>query len=557
MEWIIRALKPNGKAFIVVPDGIFNRQNDKNIRQFLLDECIIEGIISLPIKTFFTTPKKTYILCITKKANKRITQTDPVFTYFASEIGESRDVYRFSIPEDDLTEAVALFSFYKGNKKGFAKINTDKRCKVQPIEKFLSDNHWSIDRWWSKEEQIELGIIEEENSIDLVGFTELINDVSNTLNDYSSLLKEVSEKKTLVSNYKEVFLSDTEFFDLAIGKRIVKKQIIKFKGSIPIFSANVNEPIGFHNVSNINDFSNNFVLWGIDGDFEYRAIPKNTPFISTDHCGTVRIKTDNILPEFLMIQLESVKHKYGFDRGLRASLKNMRFVSMLIPIDIDGTIDVSKQLEIMEKYQYIKEIKEKIGNYTNKINEVNVSINNTAEFIEAPLAKLFDFPETNSNITKTFCKQNEGDIPVYASSKSEDSVLGFIKPNIKGVKYYHNCLSWNRNGSVGYVFYRDHIFATNEDHRALVIKKAYNDLLSPYYLKYEIQNRLFENGFSFMDKAGVDKIKKIKIKIPVVNGSINLSIQNDISQYYHKIVEMKGNIDLELRKVLNTQIDFE
>ena len=29
MEWIIRALKPNGKAFIVVPDGIMNRSNDK------------------------------------------------------------------------------------------------------------------------------------------------------------------------------------------------------------------------------------------------------------------------------------------------------------------------------------------------------------------------------------------------------------------------------------------------------------------------------------------------------------------------------------------------
>ena len=71
MEWIVRALKPNGKAFIIVPDGIFNRQNDKNLRQFLLDECYIDGIVSLPIKTFFTTPKRTYILCLTKKPNKK------------------------------------------------------------------------------------------------------------------------------------------------------------------------------------------------------------------------------------------------------------------------------------------------------------------------------------------------------------------------------------------------------------------------------------------------------------------------------------------------------
>ena len=29
MEWIVRALKPGGKAFVVVPDGIMNRSNDK------------------------------------------------------------------------------------------------------------------------------------------------------------------------------------------------------------------------------------------------------------------------------------------------------------------------------------------------------------------------------------------------------------------------------------------------------------------------------------------------------------------------------------------------
>ena len=67
IEWIVRALKPNGKAFVIVPDGIFNRQNDKNLRQFLLNECFIDGIISLPRRTFFATSKKTYILCITKK----------------------------------------------------------------------------------------------------------------------------------------------------------------------------------------------------------------------------------------------------------------------------------------------------------------------------------------------------------------------------------------------------------------------------------------------------------------------------------------------------------
>jgi type I restriction-modification system DNA methylase subunit len=113
MEWIVRALKANAKAFIVVPDGIFNRQNDKNLREFLRQECFIDGIISLPLNTFFTTNKKTYILCITKKHKKSDIQTDPVFTYLVSEIGESRDVYRFNIDQNDLDEATTLYGFLK------------------------------------------------------------------------------------------------------------------------------------------------------------------------------------------------------------------------------------------------------------------------------------------------------------------------------------------------------------------------------------------------------------------------------------------------------------
>jgi hypothetical protein len=118
-----------------------------------------------------------------------------VFTYLVSEIGETRDVYRFDIDQNDLNEAVTLFSFFKGNKGGFAKINVDKRCKIQPINKFVPDGYWSVDRWWTKEEQIELGIVEEDKTVDVSAFSEIINDTSETLREYSDLLKEISEKE--------------------------------------------------------------------------------------------------------------------------------------------------------------------------------------------------------------------------------------------------------------------------------------------------------------------------------------------------------------------------
>lgn len=372
MEWIVRALKPNGKAFIVVPDGIFNRQNDKNLRKFILDECYIDGIISLPEKTFFTTPKKTYLLCITKKSNKKAVQVEPVFTYLVSEIGESRDVYRFNIEQDDLSEAVTLYSFFKGNKSGFQKINSDNRCKIFDVSKFTPENHWSIDRWWSKEEKVELGIIEENETVTLANLSEMINDFSSTLTEYSNLFSSVAGKEKLSSVFREINLSNESYFELAIGKRVVKRDLIKITGTIPIYSANVKVPVGLHTKSNITNFNNNFVLWGIDGDFEFNAIPKNTPFVSTDHCGTIRILSDEILPEYLMIQLENVKHKYGFDRGLRASIKNMKDVTIKIPFNEDGTINVAKQKEVIEKYEYIKELRGKILSYKEQLFEINV-----------------------------------------------------------------------------------------------------------------------------------------------------------------------------------------
>jgi len=133
-------LKPNGKAFIIIPDGILSRKNDKNLRKFILDNCFIDAIISLPENTFFTTQKKTYIIAITKKITSG-KQNFPVFTYLVSEIGESRDINRFDIDQDDLTESVTLFQFFKGNTKDFEKVlgNKDKRCKLQKIEKFYSE----------------------------------------------------------------------------------------------------------------------------------------------------------------------------------------------------------------------------------------------------------------------------------------------------------------------------------------------------------------------------------------------------------------------------------
>ena len=169
---------------------------------------------------------------------------------------------------------------------------------------------------------------------------------------------------------------------------------------------------------------------------------------------------------------------------------------------------------------------------------------------------LFDFPETNSKITKKFCNQNKGKIPVYASSKDENSTLGFIQDSLKNIKYYENCLSWNRNGSVGYVFIRNHKFTTNEDHRTLMIKEKHKDKLDKLYLKFEIERQLFLNGFSFLNKCGVEKISSVEILLPIdKNGKFDLEKQKELAQKYLEIQKMKEELRIFFEGFENLNVD--
>lgn len=557
MEWIVKALKPNGKAYVVIPDGMLNRQNDKNLRKYILDECFIDGLISLPLNTFFTTNKKTYILCITKKANKKQIQKEPVFTYLVSEIGETRDVYRFDIDQNDLNEAVTLFSFFRGNKTSFAKINTDKRCKIQPIEKFDPNQYWSVERWWTKEEQIELGVLEESTVVNTTEFGEIITEASQTLLEYGNILKELSEKKKSVNKYLQVSLADTDYFSLFIGKRLVKKDLIKVQGTIPIYSANVRAPISYHHTSNITDFKNNFVIWGIDGDFDFNFIPKETPFVSTDHCGTIRILSDDILPEYLMLLLEYKKHEYGFDRGLRASLKNMQQVVIEVLLNEQGNIDTEKQKEVVEKYQNIYELKEKISSYRKKILDTTIKYENEALTKNYELKEIFDIERGISKYTKKYGNLNKGDFPVYSASNRE--ALTFINT----FDFEGEYLTWATNGFAGYMKIIDGKFSINSDRGLL---KPKSDKVNIKYIKYVLEpilrdiakGRKGENGEDEFTKVYPSMIENISIPIPInKKGELDLIAQEEIASLHYRMNEVKSLIISELEKVYSTNIKIE
>ncbi len=560
MEWIIRALKPNGKAFIVVPDGIFNRQNDKNLREFVKEQCYIDAIISLPKNTFFSTNKKTYILAITKKNSIKDKQIEPIFTYLVSEIGESRDVNRFPIEQNDLDEAVELFNFFKGNKKGFEKINTDKRCKIFNINDFEADKHWSVDRWWSKEEQISIGIYEEDIVMNTLEFSTYVADISDNLSELSNILKEESQKKNFITNKKKISLSNETYFHLFIGKRITKTSLQNISGNIPIYSANVFKPMGYHNSSNIEKFNTDSIIWGIDGNFEFNLIEKNQIFRTTDHCGTIKVLKKDILPAYVIVELNRIKSQYGFDRELRASLKNMKNIEINIPILENGDFDIELQEEIVRQYNIIQDIHKTVSDYQNAIESLTVDIDVEYEnFQEFALSEIFDLSITTNKsfFTKSFIEKNKGNIPVFSASNNENSVnYGFVQDNLPKVKYFNDCLTWNIDGSMGKVFFRKGRFSLSEKVIPLVIREEIASLFDMIYLKFTIEVLAKKLDFSFTNKAGKTKIGKIKIKIPIKNNKIDIDKQREIAEKYKRVENLKSLVKKELLKFDELEINF-
>lgn len=200
MEWIVKSLAENGTALVVIPDGILSNLANKKLRQFILDKCSIEAIISLPINTFFGTPKKTYILAIKKKyaddLGNTSRQKNPVFSYICNSIGETLDIYRFDTEENHLEEAVNQYNLYKAyqDKNKFKAISydeagtpyIDKKCKIISIDDFYNNvaNSWIVDNYWSDEEKIELGFKKEVNVMTIPELQVFIDDIIENIKEY-------------------------------------------------------------------------------------------------------------------------------------------------------------------------------------------------------------------------------------------------------------------------------------------------------------------------------------------------------------------------------------
>jgi type I restriction enzyme M protein len=181
IQWIVNNLKPGGEALIVVPDGLLNQ---RAILEFVIKHCYVRGIVALPSRTFYSTPKKTYILVVNRKQKAEVTQIDPVFTFFTSEIGESRDARRVPISQNDLTEAASLFRQFNSARSTFS--SPSPRCKIIPFGEMKDARNWLVDRFWTKSERAALGVEDDLVEVDEEGFIDLVKEANDQIQKFLS-----------------------------------------------------------------------------------------------------------------------------------------------------------------------------------------------------------------------------------------------------------------------------------------------------------------------------------------------------------------------------------
>lgn len=179
IQWIVNNLTPGGEAFVVVPDGLLNQ---RSILEFLMERCLIRGIVALPSRTFYSTPKKTYILALNRKLSAETLQTDPIFSFFVSEMGESRDARRIPISQNDLVEAVALFRQFNSARTSF--FTPNQRCKIIPFSQLKESRNWLVDRLWTKPERTALGVEDDFVEVDEEGFVDLVREAGEQIQKF-------------------------------------------------------------------------------------------------------------------------------------------------------------------------------------------------------------------------------------------------------------------------------------------------------------------------------------------------------------------------------------
>jgi type I restriction enzyme M protein len=230
LRYISGALKPGGRAFVIVPLGLLNRSESRPKRA-LLDECNLLASISLPRKAFFNTPQPTYIVVLERRHSDADERPD-VFCAIARSTGETLDARRTPThAENDLADIAEAFVSWRHGDRAPADAMTN--VKIEPSTRFSEDDRWDVPRFWTDDELVSLSV----RSAPLTK-TEFVEEAADQIRQ---LLDDLDSAKLELATLTptamvRVSLDDKSTFRIRPGVRVTHEEVRQHQGWLPVYS---------------------------------------------------------------------------------------------------------------------------------------------------------------------------------------------------------------------------------------------------------------------------------------------------------------------------------
>lgn len=231
-------------------------------------------------------------------------------------------------------------------------------------------------------------------------------------------------------------------------------------------------------------------------------------FVASDHITKLENANFNkFIYQFISSISKRLSEKYSFNREIND--KRIQREKILLPVNSNGKPDYT----FMEQFMRQKE-QEKINKFQNYIAKRKEQVK---DFIEVePISKkewgeffIEDIAQIISGKDIYEAERKKGNIP-YVSATANNNGIGYFVGNTNET-LEENCLSVNRNGSVGYSFYHQYKALFSNDCRKLRLKNK-----SPFVGKFIsriITGQKDKYGYGY--KMGTGRIKRQKILLPI------------------------------------------
>lgn len=407
-----------------------------------------------------------------------------------------------------------------------------------------------------------------EKQKEIVKKYEIVEEKKKELKEKLDYFKDVQVDfmATEISKYKEYKVSD--IFDISLGDgKYTKSYSAQNIGEFPLYSGQTDGE--YANISSY-DYDGSYLTWAKDGLAGYIMHHDDEKFSITNHRGILLLKDgySNLNLEFLKIILEpifrkNIKGRLGTQEKNEYTTLSKEMIidikdKLKIPIDEDGTFDLEKQNQIVSKYRAIEEMKNSIleKGLPFTLSSVQFDSETPYIYIYIRVRDLFDIQRGKSIYTKTYCKNNKGEYPVY--SADNNNPLAYRNKYDYDGKY----LSSSINGIAGVLTILDGKFSTNAD-RVVFIPKIENinldyvkNILEPI-LRNKNKGRKGLKGKNEFTKLTPSMIGNEMIPIPYnIKGEPSLDKQKKLADKYKTINMIKNKIEKNFNELLRNEIVF-